>query len=170
MGRFYSKHLGPTLKKQLEEFLEGTHDEQVQLYEELAMSRTMAVQAVKLAGAALENGRVDGDGKGLAIDVVQRSLSLVKDFVLAAAKLENDSKNTVTLRALDLFITQILRSIHVVLKDDEEKAMMIEAHVRENVRLPSARDPNVSLDGVVSSPADVVRDMDQMMEPPGDDD
>ena len=55
MKRVYSQHLGPTLKKRLEEMLDASHDDQVQLYEELALSRIMAQEAVALADIALSS-------------------------------------------------------------------------------------------------------------------
>ena len=163
MKRVYSQHLGPTLKKRLEEMLDASHDDQVQLYEELALSRIMAQEAVALADIALSSANDDkgnGVSKGLAIDIVQKSLIVVKDFALAAAKLETDAKNTVSLRVVDLFIAQIMKSIAAVLGEDTKTVELIESHIAENVRIPSSRDPNVSIEGTTLTPDKMVEAMD----------
>ena len=165
MKRVYSQYLGPTLKSRLEEMLDASHDDQVQLYEELAMSRVMAQEAIKLADIALsqaddKNKNGNGINKGLAIDIVQKSLSVVKDFALAAQKLETDAKNTVSLRVVDLFIAQIMKSIQSVLGDDTRTVELIESHIAENVRIPSSRDPNVSIEGTILTPDKIVEAMD----------
>lgn len=49
----YSKHLGPKLREAVDEFLAQPHHDQISLYEELAMLRLAATQAIRLAEPAL---------------------------------------------------------------------------------------------------------------------
>ena len=106
---FYSKYLGPKLKKRVEELLKTPHDEQVSLYEELALARSMACEALALAAPVFENGNdLTPETRAKAVQVLGAALENVKDLVLAASRLEKDSADKVSLKVLHLVVPYTL--------------------------------------------------------------
>lgn len=160
LPKHYTRHLGETLKGRIESLANEAHQEQVQLYEELAVARVIAERAVKLAEPVLTNGDMDVKMHALALGVLGEALSNVKDLVLAAAKIENDSREKVSVRVLDLFVLQLLRAIYR--SCDEDVATRIEAEVRDSVSLPSGDQPLEipEVEGTTLTPDDAVRAMD----------
>lgn len=145
--------------------MEQPHHEQINLYEELALTRTCAAEAVSLAGAALDpqNGaEVSDSTKQLAISLMHDALARVKEFVVAASKIESISTEQVSVGVVDLFVLQVLRAVYRVCgKDNEDIAIRIEEEVARSVKLPfQGTDPNVTLEGTDMTPDKVVRDMD----------
>lgn len=162
MPRHYTKHLGQTLRSRIEELTNEAHYEQVQLYEELALTRVILERAVVLAEPALMNGNMEPKIKVLAMAAMGEAIDGVKELVLAAAKLENDARDKVSIRVLDLFVLQVLRAIYRAC-DDPEVALKIEEEMQSSISLPSS-DQNLALpatDGTSLTPDEVVREMDE---------
>jgi len=153
---FYGKHLGPTLKAALEELIEKPHYEQVQIYEELALSRAIAAKALAISSAALENGL----NANTAIAVAKDALNHVRDMVVAASRIETSAADKISISVLDLFITQILRIIKKACEDHGaiHIAEIIESQVREHVKLPQPGDHGIS--GTVLTPDITAKEMD----------
>ncbi len=162
LPKHYTKHLGKTLKQKIEDLTEQSHHEQVQLYEELALMRIVAEQAVRLAEPVLMGDtKVDARTTMLAMSALGEALTGVKELVLAAAKIEKDAEDKVSVRVLDLFVLQILRAIYRAC-DDKEVAARIEQELQDTVALP-AHNQNAAIpetDGTTLTPSDIVKEMD----------
>lgn len=165
LSRVYSKKLGPALRDKVEELLGSSHDEQISLYEELALMRIAASQAVKLAEPALTGNNVSDKAKRLAISLMCDALSEVREFVVAAARIEREANGRVSIRVVNLFIMQIVRAIYRACEGDDELAKRIEAEINETVRLPKDgdADPNVLIEGTMLLPSDAAREMDDSL-------
>jgi len=157
------KFLGPTLKRKIEELTSEPHHDQINLYDEVAIARLSAVQALKLAEPIL-NGEVDvkPEVAALAMECLRDAMDHVKDVVTAAAKIEANAGGKVSLRVIDLIVVQIVAAIHEVCADDE-LADKIALHIRETVHIPNEDTPvnGVVHIGVESTPDVMVMEMDQ---------
>jgi hypothetical protein len=160
----YSKYLSKTLAEKLEDFANLSHSEAVSLYEELAVARTAAVQSLQLAGPVLEGKVKDEQTSALAMSCLRSSMDHVKELCLAISRIEKDAEDKLSLGAVHLFTTQIVRAIYRVCGEDVELAKKIEAEIRNNVRVPDAGvAPNVS--GTAVTPDQMVQMMDEHSAP-----
>jgi len=162
----YSRHLSETLSAKLDEFLSAPHHEQLALYEELAVARAQALDALKMWDAATGS---KPQIQAMATAVVRDALEFVKDMVLATSRVEKDAEDKVSVRVLDLFIEQVLRcvSTHV----DDETMELIDAEVKKYVRFPDDDSSRLAA-GTTLTPDEVVQEMDERSapdEPTGDD-
>ena len=136
---YYSKHLGPKLAELIKEHLDKPHDEQVALYEELAIARATACQALQLASPLFEDSgkTLEPELKSLMMSTLNEAMKSVKDLVLAAGKLEKDSKDSVSIKTLNLVVMQIITAVHDVCGTENLGiAEMIADRINERVRLP----------------------------------
>lgn len=156
----YSKVLSKTLQEKVQEFATAPHEEQVGLYEELALIRVAAESAVQLAGVAIEKG--DDATKAMGVELMQTALSHVKEFVLATAKIDAMNQERVTVAQLSLFVTQIIRCIHFACEGDVGMATRIEEYIQDNVVLPAPDALGLEMDGTVVTPSMLAEQMDQM--------
>ena len=168
LTRFYTRELGPTLKQKLEELTDKPHHEQLTLYEELAIARVQAMQALKMAEPALEGKDLKPETRALCFSVLNDAMENVKEMVLAASRIEKEADDKVSIKVLDLFVLQITRAIFRVCgTDNEGLARKIQEEIERTVRLPlhNGTDPNVTIEGVTSTPDMLVREMDDMTAP-----
>lgn len=163
MSKRFTKYLGLTLKAKIEELTSESHHDQINLYDEIAIARLAAVQALKLAEPVL-NGTVDvkPEVTMLALDCLRESMNHIRDIVIAAAKIEAAAGGKVSLRVIDLIVIQVIKAIHDVCPN-VELADKIEKQIRDTVRLPSENAPvdGVIAVGVESTPEVMVMEMDQ---------
>jgi hypothetical protein len=140
LPKFYSKYLGPKLKDKIQELLEAPHDEQIALYEELAIARSNACQALKLAQPLWDekqSKKLEPETKALILSTVNDAMDHVKDMVLAASRVEKDAADKVSVKVLNLVVMQIVYAINDVCGTENLKiAQAIERAIDERVRLP----------------------------------
>lgn len=140
MPGYYSKYLGPKLKARVEELLNKPHDEVVALYEELAVARATAAEALILASPLWDdelNKKIDQDTRALMLQTLSQAMNGVKDLVLAASRIEKDSSDKVSIKVINLIVLQIISAINEVCGTDNITiAKAIEAAIDEKVRLP----------------------------------
>lgn len=159
--RVYGKHLKGTLKKRLHDLVSCSHEEQVQLYEELAVARAVALEAVTLLEPLVEHPeKTDVSTRALAVSCVREAITVVRDMALAVSRIEKDSEDKVSIHVLDLFVLQILKSIYRACGDDKDLAERIEAEVEFSVRMPDPSAGNLGVRGTTITPDQVVREMD----------
>lgn len=164
----YSKYLGDTLSKRLAEMLEQPIGVQVSLFEELAIVRTQAVEAIRLWDAAVESPKPDSKTVQLAMEVVSGSLREVKEFCLAVSRIEKDAEDKVSLRIVGVFVDQIVRVVYRVCGEKYEGlADAIREGIEEGVRLPKSGD-ELEVEGTLRTPDQVVEEMDALSAPTGD--
>jgi len=137
---FYSKHLGPTLKKRVEELLNKPHDEQVSLYHELSIARATACRALDLSKPLWDENqskKLNPETKALLLTTVQQAMIHVKDLVVAASRLEKEAGEKVSIKVLNLIVMQICSAVNDVCGTENlELAKAIEKRINEKVRLP----------------------------------
>ena len=136
----YSKYLGPILSERVREAVNQPHDEQVSLYQELAITRGTACEALKLAQPLFDpklRKMIDDETAGMIVSTLNTAMSSVKELVLAAARIEKDSKDKVSLKVINLIVAQIIAAVQDVCGEDhEELAEAIAAAIDKKVRLP----------------------------------
>lgn len=138
LPRFYSKVLGPKLQERFKELCATSHEEQVALHEELVLARLSCEQAVKIAAPILEGDKVKDSTRAMALAALNAGVAHVRETVLACARVEALSKDTVSVRVVQLVIQQVVRIIFKACGDEnEEVAKRIEIMVRD-IRLPKA--------------------------------
>lgn len=134
---FYSKYLGPKLSERVKELLDKPHDEQVALYEELAIARANACEALKLAQPLFEEKELEETTKSLIISTLSTAMNNVKDLCLAASRLEKEQEDKVSIKVINLIVYQIIVAINDVCgTENEDVAKAIANAIDEKVRLP----------------------------------
>lgn len=138
MSAFYSKHLGPKLSERVRELLDAPHDVQVSLYEELAVARASACEALKLAQPLFdEKMELSTETKSLIISTLGSAMANVKDLVLAASKLEKEAGDKISVKVINLVVMQIVLAINDVCGTENlALAEAIGKAIDERVRLP----------------------------------
>lgn len=164
LPKHYTRHLGETLKGRIESLANESHQEQVQLYEELAISRVLLENALLLAEPVLINEKMDAETKALAMSMLGDAIGGVKELVLAISKIENDTREKVSIRVLDLFVLQLLRAVYRAC--DEDVAGRIEMEIRDSVSLPSGDQPLEipEVEGTLLTPDEIVTKMDETIQ------
>jgi len=131
MPRFYSKYLNKTLQDYVEEQLAVSPREQLQLFEELAVARTMASKAARLYSAS-----VGTDSEDTGIMVMRDALEFVVDVCTKAAAIEASSKDKLSVHNLVHAVNQITRIIYDVLGGTNDGlAEEIERRIRKELRV-----------------------------------
>lgn len=139
-------------------------EEQVQLYEELALMRTHVQQAVKLASPVFEGKKVKESTRVLALSCMRDALDGVRNMCLAVSKIEAAAEDKVSLTTVNLFVAQIVRAVYRVCGEEHEGlARRIEAEIESGVRVPKVRDvsANVVVDGTAITPDSAAAMMDE---------
>ena len=137
---FYGKVLGPKLRDRVEELLSKPHNEQVQLYEELAISRATAAEALLLSSPLWDEeqaGRLTSETKALMIQTLGQAMDNVKNLVIAASRLEKEAEDKVSTKVLNLIVMQICVAVNEVCGTEHMSiAQAINDAIDEKVRLP----------------------------------
>lgn len=140
LPNFYSKYLGPKLSERVRELLDAPHDEQVSLYQELALARSNACEALKLAQPLYDESCADKltpELRSLMISTLNDAMSNVKDLVLAASRLEKESADKVSIKVINLIVMQIIMAINDVCGTENVAiAEAIAKAIDDRVRLP----------------------------------
>ena len=159
----YSKLLGKRLEEAMQDFIGAPHHEQVSLYDELAVTRVIAADALKLLDASMAEN-ISADTKALAISLAHDALEHVRDMCVAVNRIEKDADDKVSVRVIGLFVNQVVRAMQRVCGEDRELFERIEREVRETVRIPDARAMAKSVTSMVA-PGEAVREMDRITAP-----
>jgi hypothetical protein len=131
VSRFYKRSLTASLQAVIAEQMEMKPDDQLQLFEELALVREQASNHVKIYSAALESGKQDmimAAGELMAISMQQ-----VAEMCKSAAAVSNSQKEKFTAHDISYIVEQIIRISYDCFKDDErvnEFAMMIRTQLQ----------------------------------------
>jgi len=137
---FYSKYLGPKLSQRVLELMNAPHDEQVSLYEELALARSGMIEALQLAAPLQDVGlaaKLSPEIKALMIQTLNESMKNVKELTLAASKLEKDASDKVSIKVINLIVQQIVVAINDVCGTENVAiAEAIAMAIDNRVRLP----------------------------------
>lgn len=149
---FYGKYLGPKLTERVRAALSKSHEEQITLYEELAVTRATACQALALAQPLWDPklaGKLDVETKAAIMTTLAHAMDAVKDMVLAASKLEKEQSDKVSMKVVNLIVGQIIATINDVCgTENEDLATAITKAIDDRVRTPinDKISPNVEVD------------------------
>lgn len=154
MPRFYTKFLTKSLSDALEESTGVAPSEQLQLYEELALVRIAAGDAVKTWAVATQALEECTDAKkkpvlenlrDMAACIMRDHLREVVSICESAARIESNAKDKVSIHQLHYFVNQIVRCAYHAFEDNIENAQVFEEYVRKTIHLPSPGNEGTSL-------------------------
>lgn len=124
----------------MHEILQQSHDEQLSLYEEIAMTRIAAQEAIKLSAPLFNEetaGKLAPETKALMVETLHSAMDGVKEMVVAASKVENAAHDRVSLKVVNLIVYQIVCAVHEACGDEHiDLAEAIAKLIDERVRLP----------------------------------
>jgi len=153
LPRLYGKLLGGTMEETMNALLDESPAEQIQLFEELALTRVVCRDAVKLFAAAQQG---DDEQKILAQQVMLDALKFVKDMCEGAAKVDNNSKDKFSIQHVRHISNQITQCAHEAFgMGDPDAVKRFAELIKAKVKMPSA-----SNDGTDITPDQDVLEMD----------
>ena len=142
MGSMYEKYLGPTLREVLKSVTEGkTHQEMLQLYDEISLARATFSQNLKMCSAVMESPTANAEAKELAASAVMTGLKEIGDLCDKMAKIEASLEDKVSARQIAVFVDQICAMIHEALAGnprEAEIAIQLTRDIKTKIRMPSA--------------------------------
>jgi hypothetical protein len=148
MPAAYAAHLRPALAERLQDFLGSKRrEEQLEIFEEIALARTMLTEALDIAKV------IHGQGAEMELAAqrhVRDMMDTVADLCVRMARIGKDLADTVNVGALGMFVEEITRMMYARLGDQSDVARALADDLRQ-LRLPAsgAQDPRVPLDAVV---------------------
>jgi hypothetical protein len=138
MSRFYKTKIGGALRERFDEMMSASHSEMLSLYEELALARAAAGEAIALASVAMSSEKPETRQHGA--ELVHQAVTRVAELVKAAADVEAKAKDTISVGVLDLIVMQFTRAVYDVLGDQphgRELAEQITQRVGRNMHDPA---------------------------------
>jgi len=139
LSDFYSEALGPVLSDKVRQLLDNPHDEQISLYNELAIARANYAETLKLNRAIHEKGneKLSAVDKALIIQTMNDASKEVKDLTLASSKIEKESSSKVSSRVVGIILTRVMMAINDVCGiDNENIGNNIKKAIDDRIRLP----------------------------------
>jgi hypothetical protein len=158
----YRKYLSKTLQQRLDECEEDAAN-LTSLRDELTLARCTVVEVVKLYDLAMGKDSVSSDTKLLIGQQLRNAMMDVATLAEKAEKIEQGTKDKVSLRVVRSFLEQVLRAVTAACQelipggDAEAIASKISEFVNNSVRFPAAEGGQ---GGPVRPPSDVAADMD----------
>lgn len=147
MPRFYKKVLHKRLEQTLEDLLNDTSpSEQLQLYEELALMRTVADEAVGQYSAAVQarDENLDPTKAAALQELVMTTGMIMRDHLNevvriceAAARIEQNAKDKISIHQLHFFVQQVVKCAYDAFDGQVTLAQLFDEKLRTNVRLPA---------------------------------
>jgi hypothetical protein len=141
MPKFYGKYVTKTLGDMLDQCLEQNPKDQLQLFEEVALIRDVAGQAVALYSAAKELADAHpGDAKKRDLlmqagEVMKMQISEVVKTCEAASRVANAASDKVSIHQLHFFVEQVTRCAYEAFGNDP-RAEDFRQRMLTQVRLP----------------------------------
>lgn len=138
MPSFYGKYLNETLQEAVESQLNLPVEDQLNLFEELALIRRFACDALKVYSKELNKP----DAKQIDIVVASKlataALEQVSNFCEKAAKVDSMQRDKYSIHTINSIVAQIVNIIHIVLDihDQHELAVEIAREIRLQLKIP----------------------------------
>ena len=134
----YGKHLHGAVKDRIAELLQSSRSEQIELYEELALMRDMAGNAVGLYCQVAESS-ASAEQLQSAGMLMADALKEVGSLADKIATIEAKSADTLTVHTLNGAVSQIVNIFFQVCGDEYvDLAKVVEQRIRSEVVLPIA--------------------------------
>lgn len=134
----YKKAMSRSLREAVDEMMERAPAEQVALYEELALMRHTALQAVVLYDAALQTNKSELVAN--ASQMLREALREVADMAQACSRVEQSSQDKLSLTQVSVIIDQIVRVAYDVFggeQEDLQKVTIFAEAIKHRVKLPT---------------------------------
>jgi len=132
LPKFYRHVLSKTLAEAVDEMLGVAPEEQLSLFEELAIMRKMAGDAIQLYTLAEEKKK--NEAKVAAAELMRVALKDVVSVCESAARVSALGKDKISIHDIQYIINQIVRVAHDTL--EETDARRFEKALHTHVRLP----------------------------------
>lgn len=132
LPRFYAKELTATLQEYVEASLGTPSYEQLNLFEELALMRATASEAVKLFSAAQKSK--NQETRVQAAMLVQEALKHVVTTCEIAARVDAAGKDKISVHSVEQVVQQIVRIAYEIFKNENE-VRAFEKEIRTHVRI-----------------------------------
>lgn len=161
MPKFYRNRMSATLASFVEEHMQMSPEEQINLFEELALTRTVAGDAVALYDATVtalkeKNDDAANQTRLLAGSMLKDALKDVSDMCMRASAIEQNARDKFSVHTLQYIINQIVRIVHEACEPEHhEVAERIEYMIHTMIRIPKT-----TTDGTELTPDQDARDMD----------
>lgn len=159
--RFYSKRLGPKLEEFVSQCIEQPESEQLQLFEELALMRSLAGEAIQLFSAASELPENNSRRADLILNagmVMQTALEQVRVMAKTASDINAAARDKFSVHALHDVKMQLLRIVDAAFGHDDEGLQTFARLVESQLRLPK-----VGVEGTTITPDSDVMQMDELI-------
>jgi hypothetical protein len=157
--KFYSKRLGPKLTAALEEMVSQPLQDQLSLFEELAIVREVAGQALELYSVAQEKIPATAPNRAEVLAsagmLLQSALENVRTMCKTAAEVNAAGKDKYSIHSLQDVAAQIVRMVTTCFGDRPEQLAEFDAMLTQQLRLPKAQ-----ADGTTLTPDMDALDMD----------
>ena len=137
VARFYKRHMTAALNAVVEEALAEKPDEQLAVFEEIALVRAASARSVAMYGAALE--QQNPEAIMMAGSIMAEQLSQVVELCKIATQINAVQKDKYSVHDLNYVVEQIIRISYDVFKDDEDKANEFAIKVRNELQLTAMR-------------------------------
>lgn len=139
LPRLYSKHLSGTLLDAVEHVMGQDPREALNLFEELALMRVAAGDAIKLYNAAHTVEGEKGDAiRTQAAGLMAQALSNVQSMCESAARIELQGKDKLSIHSLKAVVDQVVYISYKVFKDHPDLVKKFQETIAEQVRMPKA--------------------------------
>ena len=128
---YYSKHVGPTLRKKLEELAKQSDDERYSLQGETDAVRMTAVQSMKVfdkicvEGALDKGGKPNLDARTSAAMAMRESMQAVADMLAKATKIDMLRGDRIPIENAKWLSQCIMRMIHDVVAPKNKRLAKI---------------------------------------------
>ena len=168
MPGIYDRVLTRTLAESIAALQAEPPAKQMQIFDELALMRDVAAEAVKLYSVAREAAAQQPDNMKLTEQVLstgavmREHLNEVVRLAEVAGRIEQQAKDKISIPQLYFFVDQLVHAIYVALDGDVVLAKQIERTIKETVLLPSVTAGN-SDKGTLLTPDMDVQSMDAMV-------
>jgi hypothetical protein len=145
MSNPYRKNISAALAATIEQMTAINPEEQLQLYDELALMRHAAGNAVGMYNKAVEahEAETDPTKKKILAELVLQCGLVMRDHLNevirtaeTAARINAAAKDKISLHQLHYFIEQVTRCAYVAFEGDEQRALTYERHLKEYIKLP----------------------------------
>lgn len=138
----YSKFLGPTLAERVQEFTKGPVQEQLSLYDELAVARGMLSQALELQKkvelAESMGKEITAGSKHAVQTAINEAMKNVGDMVDRIVKNEKAMEGNISITQLSFFVAQLTTIIFSVLGTKHvDLANELNEAIKTNLKLPA---------------------------------
>lgn len=138
-ARFFSHRLGPKLRAAVEQCLDAPEAEQLELFEELAIIRSLAGDAAEIhaRAEALPDERQDKQQLLIAAgSLLSQQMEYIATVCEKAAKVSAMGKDKYSIHTLQDIINQVGRMVHSCFGHDVAGLMAFDKMLSEQLRLP----------------------------------